>query len=138
MFDKIASQYGWDDEKILDLTISRMRQISAVIDERLWLDAFRGRQLVAWQTRTLASWMVKLTSDMEPDMANKLMEEANGISLDNAKPTEGGQTTKKAAPGVAPKKDFYNMTDEEIEQHLGKSENGNGSFEALSRGFRSK
>lgn len=139
VFDKISSQYGWEDEKILDLTVSRMRQISATIDERLWLEAFRQRQLVAWQTRTSVAWMVKLTSGIEPDMAKTLMEEASNISLDNVNPSKGtSSTTPKAAPGIASKKDFYNMSDEEIEQHLGKSDNGNGSFEALIGGFRAR
>jgi hypothetical protein len=64
------------------------------------------------------------------------MTEANGISLDSAKPAENSSGAKQAKPGVATRKDFYAMTDEEIEQHLGKSENGVGSFEALQRGFR--
>lgn len=81
--------------------------------------------------------MVKLTSDMQPDMAKQLIEEASNISLDSTNPSKDApKSTSKAAPGVATKKDFYNMTDEEIEQHLGRSENGNGSFEALVSGFR--
>jgi hypothetical protein len=101
---------------------------------------FQQRQLVAWQTRMICSWLVKLTPDMESDQANKLLKEATAISLDGMLP-EGEPEEEKSArgpvvnPGLATRKDFYNMSDEEIERNLSQSDNGNGSFEALLRGF---
>lgn len=110
-----------------------MRQISASIDERLWLEHFRQRQLVAWQTRTLAAWMVKTTADFDEKSAQTLFQEASEIELDGVRPgkQEAGSTPAPTGSSSPPVKDFYNMTDEEIEQHLGKSENRTGSFEAM-------
>jgi hypothetical protein len=113
-----------------------MRQISAEIDQANWIQGFQQRQLVAWQTRMLCSWLVKLTPDIEPDSARKFMEEAQNISLDgegHSPPPE--QSSKKTPTGKPTRKDFYDMTDEEIEQNLGQAENPDGSFEQLLQGF---
>jgi hypothetical protein len=115
-----------------------MRQISASIDEADWQKQFYSRQLVAWQTRMICSWMVKLTPDMEPKMAKQLLEEASEISLDGMSPTQTsneGNKASKVTQSVPTRKDFYDMNDEEIERYLGQGDNGNGSFEALLKGF---
>lgn len=135
VFHKISSAYGWDDKKILNLTIKRMRQISAEIDQADWIEKFHHRQLIAWQTRMICSWLVKLTPDMTPEMAQELMKEASAIALD-------GQEVDSSQPSVSnnsskpTRRDFYDMSDEEIEQYLGKADNPDGSFEQLLRGFR--
>jgi hypothetical protein len=104
------------------------------------MENFAQRQLVAWQTRMTCSWMVKLTPDIEGDMANKLLEEASNISLDGATPDQEEESpTSKAKPKVSSKlptkQDFYDMSDDEIEKYLGTGENSEGSFESLRAGL---
>ena len=111
-----------------------MRQISAAIDEAVWTERFNDRQLVAWQTRMICSWLVKLTPDMSEEAAKQLLEEAQGISLDGMNPSvEGNNTQKKSSPVSAKptKNDFYKMSEQDIENSLGQADNGDGSFEAL-------
>ena len=132
-FHKISAAYGWDDEKIKELTIRRMRQISAEIDQAAWIEKYHQRQLTAWQTRMICSWLVKLTPELTPESAKSLMDEAASISLDGAAPAKTSNTQRPV--GVPTRRDFYNMSDEEIEQHLGQGDNGDGSFEQLLQGF---
>lgn len=137
VFHKISAAYGWDDKKILNLTIRRMRQISAEIDQAEWLEKFHQRQLIAWQTRMICSWLVKLTPDMTPEMAKKLIEEASDISLDGTQNSRTTESPKVQQISDKPsRRDFYNMTDDEIEEHLGTADNPEGSFEKLMGGFR--
>lgn len=133
VFHKISSAYGWSDKRILNLTIRRMRQISAEIDQSAWLEKFHQRQLIAWQTRMICSWLVKLTPDMTPDMAKKLLEEAASISLDG---NQGSRVVSPPEESKITRRDFYDMSDDEIEQHLGVADNPAGSFEKLMGGFR--
>lgn len=137
VFHKISSAYGWSDNKIKKLTIRRMRQISAEIDQAAWIEKYHQRQLVAWQTRMLCSWLVKLTPDMSPETAKKMMEEAASISLDGTERQENSVPTVKMTKtsAIPTTEDFYNMSDEEIEQYLGKGENREGSFESFRTGF---
>lgn len=111
-----------------------MRQISAAIDEAEWSKRFNDRQLIAWQTRMMCSWMVKLTPDMSSDMANQLLKEAQGISLDGMNPSVEDEEVKpsaKSSSKLPTKKDFYKMSEEDIEANLGTADNAEGSFEAL-------
>lgn len=111
-----------------------MRQISAAIDEDTWNKRFSDRQLVAWQTRMICSWLVKLTPDMSSDMANQLLKEAQGISLDGMNPSvDDGKSpiVNKSSVNKPTKQDYYKMSEEEIESNLGKADNEDGSFEAL-------
>jgi hypothetical protein len=113
-----------------------MRQISAEIDQASWLDRFHDRQLVAWQTRMLCSWLVKLTPDMSPEAAKEFIAEAANISLDGAvQPSSSKEFKKVQSKGKPTRKDFYDMDDEEIEKYLGKAENQEGSYEQLLGGF---
>jgi len=115
-----------------------MRQISAAIDEAAWIEAYKQRQLVAWQTRMLCAWLVKLTPDMTPEMSKNMMEEVMAISLDQVTENASDPTSQKpkVSPGLPTRKDFYNMSDDEIEASLGTADNGNGSFEQLMAGFQ--
>jgi len=137
VFHKISAAYGWGDEKILNLTIRRMRQISAEIDQANWIEKFHHRQLIAWQTRMLCSWLVKLTPDMTPETASDLMAEAAAISLDGQEAAVK-KSTDLPSSYKPTRKDFYNMSDEEIEKHLGSADNPDGSFEQLLSGFRGR
>ncbi len=111
-----------------------MRQISAEIDQAAWIEKYHQRQLIAWQTRMICSWMVKLTSDLTPESGKSLMQEAANITLDGAA-TPNLSDSQEMPSTVPTRKDFYSMSDEEIEKHLGQGDNGDGSFEQLLQGF---
>lgn len=50
----ISSEYGWSDEEIYNLTLRRLRQVTAAINRRRYFEDRKQRTLVSWQTRTLA------------------------------------------------------------------------------------
>lgn len=52
-FDLIASEYGWSDESLQDLTLSRIRQCVAAITERKTLEERKHKDLIRWQTRNI-------------------------------------------------------------------------------------
>ena len=78
-FDLISSEYGWSDEKILDLTLARMQQIVAAITVRK-SQAIRDRKLeVSWHVRTLASFIA--AGYMTEDTAG--LDAANSLTIDD-------------------------------------------------------
>lgn len=56
-FDLIASEYGWDDDRILDLTMQRTAQIREVIWERQEEDRRRDLTVREVELKTLASYI---------------------------------------------------------------------------------
>lgn len=56
-FDLLASQYGWTDEEILDLTMSRMRQAREIIWEREAEERRRDLTVRETELRTLTSFI---------------------------------------------------------------------------------
>jgi len=67
---------------ILELTLTRLRQIVTAIRLRRHVDQKRERRLVSWQTRTIArfiSYSVPLTEDQE----NPLIPLLNDVVLDD-------------------------------------------------------
>jgi hypothetical protein len=54
-FDLIASEYGWTDEQILDLTLGRMRQIREVILMRRDADYRRTVRLEEMKVRNIVA-----------------------------------------------------------------------------------
>lgn len=77
----ISSEYGWTDETILDLTIGRIRQVSAAITERKLAEEKKNRSLLAWQTRTICQFLAAANQSMEGG-ENHLLNAASEISLD--------------------------------------------------------
>lgn len=77
MFDLISSEYGWDDEIILDKTLKRLRQITASIAERKLTARRENRLIASWQTRSLAMVMAS-TSGSED-----LMKFAANLTIDS-------------------------------------------------------
>lgn len=53
----ISKEYGWTDEQIHNLTLRRLRQVTAAIRKRQYADDRRERTMVSWQTRTLAMFV---------------------------------------------------------------------------------
>lgn len=64
-FDLISSEYGWDDEIILNKTLRRIRQILAAIILRLQRKQKEERLLISWQTRSLAMVMASSANPTE-------------------------------------------------------------------------
>ena len=77
--DLISSEYGWDDEKILSLTLGRVKQITTTIIQRQYLERRKERSLLSWQTRTLATFI----SASAGAGADKLLESSFKIGLDD-------------------------------------------------------
>lgn len=53
----VSKEYGWTDDVIMDLTVSRLRQILAAIERRSYLEQRRQTSLISWQTRQLATFI---------------------------------------------------------------------------------
>lgn len=64
-FDLIASQYGWTDEEILDLTMARMRQVREVIWERQAEDRRNDLTVREIELRTLAGYIAGAAGDKQ-------------------------------------------------------------------------
>lgn len=78
--DLISSSYGWSDDQILDLTLPRMRQIVAAIQQREYVDQLAHRGTISWQTRTLAQ-IISLTVPFGKGDKNPLLDLADQIDL---------------------------------------------------------
>lgn len=78
-FDLISSEYGWDDEVILNKTLRRIRQILAAITLRKKERMKQERLMLSWQTRSLA--MVIASAGSNP--AEELMKFASNLTIDN-------------------------------------------------------
>ena len=52
-FDLIASEYGYSEESLHDLTLARIRQCVAAITERKTLEDRKQKDLIRWQTRNI-------------------------------------------------------------------------------------
>ena len=104
-FDLISAEYGWSDNALLDLSLSRIRQITIAIMQRHAAEHFRQRRLLNWQTQTLATYVAGAA--MTDGESNPLLEEACKIDID------GLVEQAKELP----------------------KENAPGSYEALMRGF---
>lgn len=75
---------------------------------------------------------------MAPEQAKSFMREAAGISLDGQTSGSTEEASSKKVSNLPTRRDFYDMDDEEIERHLGKADNPEGSFEKLLGGFRNR
>lgn len=78
-FDLISSEYGWDDEVILNKTLKRIRQILASIALRLREKQRQERLMLSWQTRSLA--MVIAAAGSNP--SEEIMQFAANLTIDN-------------------------------------------------------
>lgn len=80
--DLIASEYGWDDETILGMTLARIRQVVATISLRAYRERTYKESLLEWQTKALAQ-MIAATVPIEKkgQTSSPLMDVANSLSL---------------------------------------------------------
>lgn len=68
---------------ILDLTIARVRQITAAIVERKTIEDRKNRSLLAWQTKLICGYIAAANPPVEGE--NILLEQAQEITLDPKK-----------------------------------------------------
>lgn len=90
--DLISSEYGWDDDKILTLSLRRLKQITTTIIQRQYLERRKERSLLSWQTRTLATYI----SASAGAGADKLLESSMQIGLDTDEIEELERLNKEA------------------------------------------
>lgn len=84
--DLISSEYHWVDEQILDLSLTRFRQIFAAIKERKWGEALQRKELSAWQIRTVCEFIactVPFQGEEGEEVKNPLLHAARFIGLNS-------------------------------------------------------
>lgn len=116
----MQSQYGWDDEQILDMAICRLRQVVANIEARLKASRLREQTIAEWQTKTLAQF-IAATVATDKGKKNPLAEEAAKIRL--------------RLEGDDGKADSDVPMEKYIEEGSQVAENVEGSYERLMQGF---
>ncbi len=95
-FDLVASEYGWSDDQILDLTVARLRQIVQAITVRQASFDKRNRAYITWQTKELSSFIAAAGSS-SAEQADALMGAVSKISMDPADEVE--EAPKENLPG---------------------------------------
>ncbi len=125
--DLIQSEYGWSDERVLELPVCRLRQIARSIEDRLKAVSREHRDVVDLQTRAVVTFIAG-TVRVEKGKRNHLLEQANKFKLfaDSADPSGVQSTDSVDRPEVF------------VEQGSQVADNRPGSFEALMQGFRVK
>lgn len=78
----MSEAYGWTDEEIHNLTLRRFRQITAAISRRKYLEEREQKSLLAWQTRTLASFIAAGYQVGEGE-ENPGLKAANELAIDH-------------------------------------------------------
>lgn len=53
----MSSEYGWPDEAIWDLPLARLRQITATIQQRRYLQTRQENMRTSWLARSLATFI---------------------------------------------------------------------------------
>lgn len=77
-FDLIAQEYGWTDGQILDLTLSRMKQIRSVIWERRAEERRLTLRDKEAELRTLASFMAQTRDAARAAQRIRLLKRPKG------------------------------------------------------------
>lgn len=80
-FDSISSEYGWDDERILDLTVARVNQITSAIRLRNFREKRIADMRASWQVRMITTYIANGYM-LEKDAENKPLEAAGLLSYD--------------------------------------------------------
>ncbi len=88
-FDLISSEYGWDDEIILNKTLKRIRQILASITLRKKQNQKEQRLSLSWQTRSLAMVMAASGGNANEE----IMKYAASLTIDNEEYAEFNNTS---------------------------------------------
>lgn len=126
-YDLISTEYGWTDEAIGDLTLLRLRQITASIEMRKWAEFRKVQALTTWQTRTLATFTA---AGYMTDGENPAVEAAGRIAYD--------ELEEALLEEAEIRKDEASATDPEWTPDMGSmaKPNGIGSFEKFTRAVK--
>ncbi len=123
-FDLISSEYGWDDEIILNKTLKRIRQILATITLRKKQQQKEHRLSLSWQTRSLAMVMAASGGNANEE----IMKYASSLTIDNEEYAEFNNTS--TAP-LTQKLPVHASTQQEaVDKNYEKAADSN-SFEML-------
>lgn len=94
-FDLVQSEYGWTDEYILDnLTLRRLRQVTAAIQRRKYFEERERKATLAWQTRILASFTA---AGYMTDGENPAIEAAQDITFDDIEAAQLAEARESAS-----------------------------------------
>ena len=141
MVDVLLHDYsGWDIDYVLDLSIARIRMLTATIFERRKQEFRQHAQLTEWSTKIIASTMAATTGKEGKELqkaVSKLSLNLDGDQqvqdpdFDPTQPTYRADTTGTTAPGA----DNHGLPDYVIKGSP-TANNKIGSTEALLGGFK--
>lgn len=94
LVDRIQFSYGWDDEAVLDLTLSRAVQINEAITQREEFKRWEDRRVLEWQTHQITTAVVNVAM-IDKEGKEKLIGYYSTASLDGSK---SDTSTKKNTP----------------------------------------
>lgn len=77
LIDKIQFAYGWDDERVLDLTLRRAIQIRESIEQREEFARWESAKIIEWQTKAIVGMVANTVESQKAreylvDVASKL------------------------------------------------------------------
>lgn len=96
--DVIAAQYGWSNDQILNLHLTRLNQVRDAIYIRQYTEMQNRHREIEWQTKTLASFIVSVSpvSDKSRSQLQKVLEK---ISLSDTSDREEPVSTPVGSDG---------------------------------------
>lgn len=123
----MSSEYGWPDETIWDLPISRFRQITAAIQQRRFLKAREENSRFSWLARNLGGFIAGGYM-LDKGAKNPAAEQARTLAFDDIEAVLLG--TELDGPTAAPQ-DKGPVPDIDPNEAIARAlaKNGNGSFE---------
>lgn len=95
LFDKIQSAYGWDDERVLDLTLRRAVQIRDSIEQREDFARWEALKVTEWQTKNIVAMIANTVEDSKA--RGQLTDYAKELSLTSSPAdTKSNQKPRRA------------------------------------------
>lgn len=95
--DLIAGAYGWSDERILSLTLRRLRQVTAAIQRRQWLDDLNRRRIETAKLRAVCTY-IAATMQLAEGAHNPMLDAAVDLHLGTGTENPTTTTTTAAVP----------------------------------------
>lgn len=127
----MSSEYGWDDETIWNLPISRFRQITAAIQQRRFLSAREENSRFSWLARNLGGFIAGGYM-LDKGAKNPAAEQARTLSFDEIEAVLlGAEVDKPTAAQNHPLGPDGKAVDIDPNEAIARAlaKNGNGSFE---------
>lgn len=102
-YDLVASEYGWTDEQIGELPLVRLRQITATIQRRRFLNSREENARFSWLGRNIAQFVAAGFMVAE-GQENKALAQAGLLAMDDIeramlKDVAAEPSVKENAPG---------------------------------------